>query len=383
MSDGWLVPVVSGLCALLCAAWFVRILARQRRLAQAARDESVPIGEVEPPVAPHAHPTGALNGAAAARTASDPWSLGAGLEPAARGAGNPVPRLGSDEFPARDTGDRWFGPPTPVLAALLPQSEAKRTETLRDLRRAGCYGPHAGENLAALRYLGIMLSLAACGAALLLVPARFELPVLALLVLLPSLCWAVPWVWVRNRATERTSRIETALPDMIDMVNMCVSQGLTVPESLRITARELHGPYPDLAQELAIVHEQARFGSLRQALENLRERIDVADVQGFASLLIQAEQMGTSVSAALAAASDDLREGLRQRADAKANQSTFKLLFPTVFCLLPAVYLFLLGPAVLEMSNFAEKGGLDGYRTDVQAVQRVQRMDADRSPNRP
>lgn len=380
MSNGWLVPVVSGLCALVCAVWLVRILKRQRRLADAAHDASAPIRDGESAVASHAYPTGAP---IAARAASDPWSLGGGLDPASRDSGDAVPRLAAEDFPGCDKGDRWFGPLTPVLAALLPQSEAKRSETLRDLRRAGFYGPHAGENLAALRYLGIMLSLAACGAALLLVPARLELPVLALLVLLPSLCWALPWVWVRNRATERTSRIETALPDMIDMVNMCVSQGLTVPESLRVTARELDGPYPDLAQELAIVHEQARFGSLRQALENFRERIDVADVQGFASLLIQAEQMGTSVSEALAAASDDLREGLRQRADAKANQSTFKLLFPTVFCLLPAVYLFLLGPAVLEMSNFLDKGGLEEYRTDMQSVQRVRRVDADQAPLEP
>ena len=76
--------------------------------------------------------------------------------------------------------------------------------------------------------------------------------------------------------------------------------------------------------------------------------------------LTQTERMGTSVSDALTDYSDTMRESLRQRADERANQASFSLLFPTVLCLMPAVFMFLMGPAVIELSKFTNAGGLGG-----------------------
>src|SRR5690554_547204 len=104
---------------------------------------------------------------------------------------------------------------------------------------------------------------------------------------------------------------------------------MTVINSLARISREFVPVYPDLSKELRIVAEQARVGNLAQALNNLSDRIDVPEIHSFTSLLIQTEQMGTSVSDALAEYSDGMREGQRQRADEKANSATFKLLFPT------------------------------------------------------
>ena len=66
-----------------------------------------------------------------------------------------------------------------------------------------------------------------------------------------------------------------------------------------------------------------------------------------------------------------MRESLRQRADEKGNRATFKLLFPTVFCLMPAVYLFLLGPAVISLSDFFNSGGRDALGSGSSAIQRL------------
>jgi tight adherence protein C len=107
-----------------------------------------------------------------------------------------------------------------------------------------------------------------------------------------------------------------------------------------------------LQTELNIVSEQADLGSLDQALGNLRRRIDVPEVHSFTTLLMQTERMGTSVSVALSDYSENIREGLKQRAEEKGNRAAFNLLFPTALCLMPAVFLILLGPAVLEFSNF-------------------------------
>lgn len=270
--------------------------------------------------------------------------------------------LGTDS-----TTGRPFGAVTPVLAALLPESEARRREIEAELQRAGYYQPHAAENLAAIRYVAIVAPILAFGSLLLLVPPTWEMRILAMLVTLSLFGWALPRLYVKSRAAERRAEIERSMPDMLDMLNMCVSQGLTVPSSLNRIGRDLGPVHPALAQELRIVSEQAAIGTLEQALDNFGRRIDVPEVHSFTSLITQTERMGTSISDALTEYSDNMRENLRQQADQKANQATFKLLFPTVLCLMPAVFIFLLGPAIVSLSDFFS-GGADVLDQSQQAV---------------
>jgi tight adherence protein C len=157
----------------------------------------------------------------------------------------------------------------------------------------------------------------------------------------------------------------------LDMLNMCVSQGLTVSDALRRIVREFRGVYPALSQELSIVLEQARINDLHTALESFGKRINLPEVHSFTSLLIQTDRMGTSVTQALTTYSDTMRESLKQRADEKGNRATFRLLFPTVLCLMPAVYLFLLGPAVNELSKFFNEGGRNSLDSGGRAIQRL------------
>lgn len=290
---------------------------------------------------------------------------------AGRTTGNNLPRIGPDEVPTADPDDFVFGPMTAVLAQLLPESPARRETIKQELKAAGYYRPHAWQNLAAIRYVAMMLPLLLFGLLLVLVPPQAEIAVLAMLLFAPPFGWALPRLYVKNRANDRADQIERAFPDMLDMLNMCVSQGLTVPESLERISRELNPVYPALAQELRIVIEQSRIGTFQHALENLAGRIDIEPVKSFTSLLIQTERMGTSISEALAEYSDAMRETLRQRADQQANQAAFKLLFPTVLCLMPAVYIFLLGPAIIELSEFFGTGGFDSLRTGTEALQNL------------
>jgi tight adherence protein C len=245
-----------------------------------------------------------------------------------------------------------FGELTPVLASLLPESDEKRQLVRRELANAGYYHPHAADNLAAIRYVGIVLPIVIFGVVFLSVPAALEMQVLLCGVALSLLGWALPSLIVRSRAAARREEIAKAMPDMLDMLNMCVSQGLTLQASLGRVIGEFRPVYPALAHELQIVTEQARVGSMEQALQNLVDRVDVPEVHAFTSLLIQTERMGTSISAALAEHSDNIRESRKQRADQAANMATFKLLFPTALCLMPAVFLFLLGPALVDLSDF-------------------------------
>jgi len=284
-----------------------------------------------------------------------------------------LPRVESHEVPFADKGDLLFGPLTTMLASLLPESPQRQHTLANDLATAGFYRPHARYNLAAVRYLGVILPLIFFGGLLLFVPPQAELSVILTMVVAAGLGWALPSLYVRNKAAVRTSEIEAAMPDMLDMLNMCVSQGLTVSQSLTRISHELRDVYPALSRELDIISEQAEIGGIVVALENFSSRIDMAEVHSFTSLLIQTERMGTSVSAALTDYSDNMRESLRQRADEKANQATFKLLFPTVLCLMPAVYMFLLGPAIIELSDFFNEGGRDVLDAGRQAVDQLNR----------
>lgn len=278
-----------------------------------------------------------------------------------------LPKLEPADVPVVDTSDYAFGPITPVLAQLLPESEERRRQLKASLVNAGYYTPHAWHNLAAVRYLGLVVPILLFGTLLVMVPPALEPLMIGGLVVFPILGWALPSLYVRSRAADRLHEIERAMPDMLDLLNMCVSQGMTVPKALQRVSRELRPVYPALAKELQIITEQARLMNLEEALKRFSERVDVPEVHSFTSLLTQTERMGTSVSEALTEYSDNMRETMRQRADEKANAATFKLLFPTVFCLMPAVYLFLLGPAIVELSDFFNGGAQEVLNASEQA----------------
>lgn len=298
---------------------------------------------------------------------------------------NQMPRVLPEEIPGVDDSDRSFGSAlNPAFASLLPESDVRREEARKDLMAAGYYNPHAVENLAATRYVLMMLGMVFFGALLLIVPPRLEPWMVSGCILAPLLGWSVPALYIRGKAKERRHQIERAMPDLLDMLNMCVSQGLTVPDSLLRIGRDFRPVYPELSQELSIVNEQSKISNMHTALESFSRRIDMPEVHSLTSLLIQTERMGTSISQALATYSDTMRENQRQQADEKGNRATFRLLFPTVLCLMPAVYLFLLGPAVNELQKFFYGGGADSLNSGSQVVQRINATRArGRAPNRP
>lgn len=263
----------------------------------------------------------------------------------------PLSRPEPEELPIR-TEEFVFGSLTPAIAQLLPESAARRDTQRRTLLAAGYFSRAAWLNLTAVRFMLAFLSLVITGFWLNVAPPALETWLLALVVVAPLVMWALPPLIVAMQAGERRLDIERGLPDVLDMLNMAVSQGLTVPQSLRRISSEIAPAHPALAAELGIVNRQAEVGSLFQALRNFGQRIDSPDVSSFTSLLMQSEATGTSITQALSDYSDSIRSSLKERADSRANAASFKLLFPVALCLMPSVFLFLLGPAIVEMSDF-------------------------------
>lgn len=265
--------------------------------------------------------------------------------------------------------DMMFGEATLALAQMLPESEARKALQRRNLIAAGYLSRASWINLTALRFVlaaGAMLML---GILLIMVPPVVEPYIIGSLVLVPLLLWALPPLIVVARASTRVFDIERGLPDVLDMLNMCVSQGLTIQQSLKRIAHELRFVHPALCSELVIVSRQAAVSSLPAALKSFGQRIESPEVSSFTSLLIQSEATGTAVSRSLSEYSESIRATLKERADTRANAASFQLLFPVSLLLMPSVFLFLLGPAIVQISDFYDNSSEALLRNQRNAAQ--------------
>jgi tight adherence protein C len=248
--------------------------------------------------------------------------------------------------------DFVFGTATPAIAQLLPETDRRRETQRKSLMAAGYRSRAAWTNLAAVRFVLAFFLLTMLGTLLIMAPPPLEPYLIGAIVLVPTLMWALPPLFVSFRASERIEDIERGLPDVMDMLNMGVSQGLTLPAAMKRVVAEIKTAHPALASEMQLITQQAEVSTLPQALRNFSLRIESQEVSSFTSLLIQSEATGTSVSRALADYSDSMRASLKERADARANSASFQLLFPVSLCLMPSVFLFLMGPAIVQISDF-------------------------------
>ena len=131
---------------------------------------------------------------------------------------------------------------------------------------------------------------------------------------------------------------------------VCIESGSGLDQALNRVAEELALPYPALARELELVSAETRAGKPRiEAFKNFAERTKVDDVRSLVAMLVQTDRFGTSVGQALRTHAETSRTKRRQRAEEKAAKLGVKLLFPLVFCLFPAFYVVVLGPAMVQI----------------------------------
>jgi tight adherence protein C len=169
--------------------------------------------------------------------------------------------------------------------------------------------------------------------------------------------WMLPAGVLRRKIRLRKKEIQKALPDSLDMLVVCVEAGLGLNQALVRVSDEVETMSPVLAEELQIVNLEMRAGTPREdALRNLGERTDVADLRSLATMLIQTDRFGTSIAQALRVHSDTLRTKRRQRAEEAAAKTTIKLVPPLVFFIFPAIFVVVLGPAMIHLIN--ELGGI-------------------------
>jgi tight adherence protein C len=146
------------------------------------------------------------------------------------------------------------------------------------------------------------------------------------------------------------------LPDVLDLLVICVEAGLSLDQATSRTAQELNNALPDLCDELNIVVLEQRAGRARaDAWKNMVERTDEESIRNMVSMLIQSEQLGTSVAKTLRVHADTLRTQRIQQVEEQAAKTSVKLVFPLVFFIFPALFLVTLGPAAIVMSESFSK----------------------------
>jgi tight adherence protein C len=159
----------------------------------------------------------------------------------------------------------------------------------------------------------------------------------------------LPDLLVYNVGLKRQEMIQKALPDAMDMMTVCVEAGLGFDSSLAQVARNTTGP---LASEFARVLQEMHFGKSRTAaLQALGERTTVPELRILVSALVQASELGIPVAAVMREQAGEMRLRRRQRAEEKAQKVTVKILFPLIFCLLPALFIVVMGPGVISIMH--------------------------------
>ncbi|MDH7568849.1 MAG: type II secretion system F family protein [Armatimonadota bacterium] len=156
-----------------------------------------------------------------------------------------------------------------------------------------------------------------------------------------------PDVMIFSRTRRRRKQIQRSMPYVLDLLSVCVGAGLSFDAAMQKVAEKVRGPLTD---EFRQVSYEVRIGKPRRdALRDMRDRCGVEDLNVFVASLIQADRLGLSIGQVLRVQADLMRNLRRERAREAAMKIPIKMLFPLIFLILPAMFVVILGPAVLQM----------------------------------
>ena len=230
---------------------------------------------------------------------------------------------------------------------VLPKSQAEVSIVLQRLQHAGFRDESAVKIFYGTK---VLVPLLFC--ILVLVTGLGDIGGFMVYLIAAALGFLAPDFWLGRRIKQRQSKIRRGLPDVLDLLVICIEAGLSLDHATARTAVELKAAQPEVCDELNIVVLEQRAGRPRtDAWKHMAERTDVDCVRNLVTMLIQAEQFGTSVAKTLRIHSDTLRTQRVQAVEEAAAKTTIKLLFPLVFFIFPTLFVVVLGPAILSIMD--------------------------------
>src|SRR4051794_17667749 len=251
----------------------------------------------------------------------------------------------------RSVNDRLLGPTAARLAGITMKLAPKTSpeQVAQKLLQAGL-----ARTLTPQTYLAIKAGVA--GGAILLgllfsVSGGGSLGIVVALIG-AAIGFIAPEFIINSRVRARKDEMRTDLPNVLDLLSVCVEAGLGFDQALVKLNERMEGP---LVDEFSLVLHEMRIGQSRSAaLKNLGERVDSPEVSQFARAIIQADQLGIALSRILRVQSQDMRVRRQLAAEEKAMKAPVKMLFPTVIFIFPSMFVVALGPAALNlMKTFA------------------------------
>jgi len=236
------------------------------------------------------------------------------------------------------------------LEGLLPQSNANTSLLTRKLARAGYRDTSAPKIFNGTK---IALPLTMCAVVFVARLVGYRTPFFVY-VLLCIVGFLAPELWLSRRITLRQRRVRRGLPNVLDLLVVCLEAGLSLDQSMARTSTELAGAQPDLCDEMNLVVLEQRAGHPRtEAWKNMAERTGEESLRMLTTVVTQAEQFGTSIGKTLREHAVTLRKQRIQQVEELAAKASVKLVFPLVFLILPALFVVVIGPSVIVMmQNF-------------------------------
>jgi tight adherence protein C len=237
---------------------------------------------------------------------------------------------------------------------MLPKSDKEVGIVLQRLTRAGYRNEHAVKIFYGCKVITPLLLCATAAVSGLANMGPFFVYLLAL-----GGGFLAPDFWLGKKISARQKKITRGLPDVLDLLVICMEAGLSLDQATARAAQELTTSQPELCDELNVVVLEQRAGRARSdAWKNMAERTGVDSLKNLVSMLVQTEQFGTSIAKMLRVHADTLRTQRVQMIEELAAKTSVKLVFPLVLFIFPALFLVTLGPAaIVMMESFSQLTG--------------------------
>lgn len=255
----------------------------------------------------------------------------------------------------RVTTSRAIRPPSERLLGAFGQRLLSRAPTVwsqnasirEKLVHAGYDGQYAPATYAIIR-VGVLILLPVL--ALLFGPHDSFLKTVVVVGAAAATGLMLPVAYLYRAIAARRDRIRRSLPDALDLLMVCVEAGISLDAAILRVAKDMVFVHPELSREMVIVNRKTNAGITREAaLRGMWDRTGVEEIRTLVSSLIQSEKWGTSSSRVLRITSETLRRKRRFRAEKKAATAPIKMLVPMALLIFPALFVVILGPAVMKI----------------------------------
>lgn len=231
----------------------------------------------------------------------------------------------------------------------LASSKGPSADLRRRLVRAGFHSRAAAPLFVGAQLMCLVAGILV-GAALVLLIDMSMMVSFVTVVTGAGLFFFFPNIYLNARSQARSAEIRCHLPDMVDLLEVCVSGGMGLDMAWNAVSEEIYNVSPLLADEMALTNLELHLGEERgAAIRHMAERTGAEDLSSLVAVLVQSQRFGTSISEALRTFAAGLRELRSQRAEESAEKMAVKMLFPMILFIFPVVIIVAVGPALIRL----------------------------------